>query len=262
MEAVVAELRKSKKYRKVCDAALARTAVTALDGGTGATAVKTAKRKLHQVFGAYWIGRGADRAEKMVKDFPADPRGPEARERCGTIMGCHASTAERAPIVARMYRDLFELVPEARSVADVCCGLNPFAVPWMPAMPGFRYRATDADGRVVGLVREFFDRLGGGFTAEAEDAVSSREPIEADLVLLLKAIPCLEQQERGAARRVLERVAAGAVAVSFPARSLGGREKGMRANYEAEWGPEFERFGYRAEKLEYPSETVYVLRRR
>ncbi len=42
---------------------------------------------------------------------------------------------------------------------------------------------------------------------------------------------------------------------------LGGRDKGMMANYEKIWLPEFDRLGYRFERLQYPTETVYLLRR-
>ena len=63
------------------------------------------------------------------------------------------------------------------------------------------------------------------------DSVSSGPPeASADMVLLLKAIPCLEQEEPGAGKRLLRSLDAPVVVVSFPARSLGPR-------YKVEWGP-------------------------
>ncbi len=54
----------------------------------------------------------------------------------------------------------------------------------------------------------------------------------ADLALLLKAIPCLEQVDKEAGRRLLDQVRADYLLVSFPVHSLGGRSKGMPATYE------------------------------
>jgi 16S rRNA (guanine(1405)-N(7))-methyltransferase len=52
-----------------------------------------------------------------------------------------------------------------------------------------------------------------------------------DVVLLLKTLPCLEQQEKGASLRLLQSLRTRFVVVSFPRGSLGGRDKGMHENY-------------------------------
>src|SRR5260221_3285938 len=56
---------------------------------------------------------------------------------------------------------------------------------------------------------------------------------KVDLAFMLKAIPCLEQVDRSAGLRLLETVNADYLVVSFPTHSLGGKKKGMVANYEA-----------------------------
>jgi hypothetical protein len=52
-------------------------------------------------------------------------------------------------------------------------------------------------------------------------------PEHVQLALLLKTIPCLEQVDKSAGRRLLEGLNAETILVSFPAHSLGGRSKGM-----------------------------------
>jgi 16S rRNA (guanine(1405)-N(7))-methyltransferase len=77
----------------------------------------------------------------------------------------------------------------------------------------------------------------------------------------LKAIPCLDQQEPGAGRRLLHSLDAPVVVVSFPARSLGGREKGMRETYDRMLRQMVEGSGRGIEMRSYPTETVYRLAR-
>jgi 16S rRNA (guanine(1405)-N(7))-methyltransferase len=65
------------------------------------------------------------------------------------------------------------------------------------------------------------------------DAINPLTTRPVDLCLLLKAIPSLDQLDRTAAERLLTTVEARHFLISFPVRSLGGREKGMIATYEA-----------------------------
>lgn len=260
---VVADLLASRKYGSLCSSALSRVAVDAVARSrTSREAAKAAKRKLHQVFGAYWVGRGMDRASGLLENFPCDPGESVGATKCREILACHASTTERLSIMEAMYRDLFGAVPmPPRRVVDLCCGLNPFSIPWMPLPPSFGYRAVDVDSRLVGILNGYLGRFAGECVAEVGDLVENPPEVEADLVLLLKSIPCLEQQREGAVMKVLSRIRASAVAVSFPTRSLGGRAKGMRENYEREWLPRFEAMGYAARRFAYPGETLYVLTR-
>jgi 16S rRNA (guanine(1405)-N(7))-methyltransferase len=107
------------------------------------------------------------------------------------------------------------------------------------------------------------DRLGQAWPVElrgvAQDLAAGPPEASADLVLLLKAIPCLEQQEPGAGKRLLRSLEAPVVVVSFPARSLGGREKGMRENYDRMLREMVEGSGREIQVRSYPTETVYRL---
>ncbi|MGQ9553062.1 MAG: hypothetical protein ACUVWR_03000 [Anaerolineae bacterium] len=68
--------------------------------------------------------------------------------------------------------------------------------------------------------------------AGARDIAQSPPTQKADLALVLKTIPCLEQVSKGSGTRLLETIDADYLLVSFPAHSIGGRDKGMAAHYE------------------------------
>jgi 16S rRNA (guanine(1405)-N(7))-methyltransferase len=78
---------------------------------------------------------------------------------------------------------------------------------------------------------------------------------------VLKAIPCLEQIDKSAGRRLLDGLKAKHMVVSFPVASLGGRNKGMAANYEARFWELAEGREWSVKKMLFKSELVFVVSR-
>lgn len=258
---IVQRLRESRHYAHLAEPALVRVARWSAGAHKGRqAAVKAAKRKLHQAYGAYLSPGAVSAAEGAAEEIGAGVLGDdEQRALCLDVLGRHASTAERLPFLERFHADLTAGLPPLRSVVDLACGLHPFALPWMDVPTGASYLAVDVDERLARV----FDRLGRNWRVDlrglACDLTEGPPDVEADLVLLLKSIPCLEQQEPGAAKRLLKSLDAPVVVVSFPALSLGGREKGMRQTYDRLLREMVEGTGREIEVLAYPTETVYRL---
>ena len=164
---------------------------------------------------------------------------PKARRRlCRAVLGLHASSAERLPVMKELYERIWQAAADARGVAcsapvrvlDVACGLSPFALPWMGLAPGSSYRGVDADGRVVELARQALPYLEASSlreppAVEVEDAL---EPPGAasgrfDVALMLKTLPTLERLAPGAGVDLVRRTAAPVVVISTATGSLGGR---------------------------------------
>jgi 16S rRNA (guanine(1405)-N(7))-methyltransferase len=224
-------------------------------------ALKAAKRKLHQVHGAYLLDLDFDRIATEIDRLPPDADVEAARKLSKEVLESHASTAERLEILDRIYVDLFQITGPPTSVLDVACGLNPFSLPWMHLQPGVPYRAIDIDGRLITLADRFLARARPGAIAECRDVLDGSCRLEADVVLMMKSLPCLEQQRGGAAVELLSRITARRIAVSFPTRSLGGLEKGMAEHYAAIVSRIADASGYEVQRISYPTETVYVLGR-
>ncbi len=259
---LVDKLRQSRKYGGVCEDTLAR----AVDWAAArhvrpGNALKAARRKLHQVHGAYFNGFDRRRLDRAVEGVENGVTGEAVRAACADVLGMHASTAERVEIAEEMYGDVFGLTGAPRSVADVACGLNPFFLPWMGLPVGTRYAASDIDGGVVSAVSRLIPALGHSGGAECRDALASPPVDHADVTLLLKTAPCLERQEPGSVVRLLRRIRSPYVVVSFPTKSLGGREKGMRRSYAKFMEGVISELGVEAEEFSYHTETVYVLNR-
>jgi len=230
---IVERLRKTRKYANTCEDTLVRVARWALARhDSPKNALKAAKRKLHQVYGAYLGQADIGRIDRLAGAVPT-PASPERIETaCREILGCHASTRERLPILEDVYARVFSEIGTPKTVLDLACGLNPFALPWMGLAEDARYYAFDIDRGLIAAINRFLDGIGHAGVAECQDILVAVPQQEADVALLLKTLPCLEQQEKGASLSVLRQLRVRHAVVSFPTRSLGGREKGMLEYYD------------------------------
>lgn len=230
---VLEALRASRKYRDLADAALVRIASwAAVRHANTKDAIKAAKRKLHQAQGAYFDGGRLPLVDRALAAL--EVAAPEDVPRiCREALSAHASTAERLPIVEQFYDAILAVTGRPQRVIDLACGLNPFALPWMKLDAQCHYGALEVDERLVARIRRFFQLVEQPHTATCVDLLSPSPSLTADVALLLKSAPCLEQQEPGAFRRVFDAIDARWIVVSFPIASLGGREVGMRNHYRA-----------------------------
>jgi 16S rRNA (guanine(1405)-N(7))-methyltransferase len=197
------------------------------------TAVKTTKNKLHQVGGAYF-GRGEidyGRFLAQLETLPVDA--DAARPLCRDMMSRHTSTAERLPHLQEFYDAVFAALPPVHTVIDIACGLNPLAWPWMGLPGACRYTAVDIYSDMLAAHTAFFQHLGINGQIRHLDILSESIPEKHDLALILKTLPCLEQVDKEASQKLLDNLNARFLLISYPRQSLGGRGKGMAANYEA-----------------------------
>lgn len=235
-------------------------------------AVKATRNKLHQVAGAY-LDRPPDYA-RWLADLEAAPDLEARMAICERLMAAHASTRERLPMLATFYADLFAAaqseIGQINSVLDLACGLNPLAVPWMPLPPGASYFAYDVYDDMATFFNRALPLLGISHAeSRAVDVTQGIPDVSADLALIIKAIPCLQQLDKSAGTRVLEAVdgrarvsRARAIVVTYPAFSLGGRNKGMRENYAAQFESLLAELRWEnrpVRRLDFPTELAFIV---
>ena len=258
--AITARLMGTRKYRDLYEPTLERISQWAVERyPSDRAAEKAAKRKLHQAYGAYVTPRLISRVEAMIESLPPSPTFDELRPACRRILECHASTRERLDSLEELYRDIEQVIGRPRSVLDLASGLNPFTLPWMALAPGASYRCVDIDCRLMGLVNRMFCLMPGDNSAVCGDVLISIPSGDSQVVLLLKALTCLERQQPGVSAGFLNQLRADHVVVSFPTRSLGGRNPGMVAHYDEIVCDLIAKLGWTATTLRYPFETVYLL---
>jgi 16S rRNA (guanine(1405)-N(7))-methyltransferase len=260
---LVAAVRQGAKYRHVSAdlvAAIARGELARR--GSRAAAIKETRNKLHQAGGAYLGTRvkyGDWLADLSAASRTGDPE--EVRNACRRIMRHHASTRERLPILEGFYGRMLAGLPPIKSIVDVACGFNPLAIPWMPLAPEATYLALDIYDDMIDFLNACFPLLGiARGHAQVRDVSRSRIEGHADVALILKALPILEQLQEGTAMTLLRSLDVPYLLVSFPARSLGGRSKGMVRNYGAWFDAAARAEGWSVERVVFPTELAYLVR--
>lgn len=243
-------------------------------------AAKATRNKLHQVAGAYLDARPPYEAwlELLAEAATPGDRGPTIDDEdsvnpklkaqnsrlaavCRELMRHHASTRERLAILGPFYATTLASIQPVRSVLDVACGLNPLAIPWMPLAPGATYHACDLYADMADFLNRFLQLAGVQGGAQVCDLLSGPPRETVDLALVLKALPPLDQLEKNAGRDLLRALDARHMLVSFPARSLGGRAKGMVAHYDERFRALADAEGWAIERFEFPTELAFLVRR-
>lgn len=225
-----------------------------------ADALKAVKRRLHIMHAAY-AEDGIRQAEGILSGaLGGDPM--KDRQLSLRLLPLHRSTRERLPSMEPFYAFIAQEMGQARSVLDVGCGFHPFALPWMAFPTGTSYVAMDINDQNAALLNRYFAACSGmEGSAQSGDATKALPEGQFDFAFLLKLLPVLEQQGKGSAKALLEALPAQTALVSFPSRSLSGKDRGMRGHY-AQFLEDILPDALKVERqAEIGNELLYVLRR-
>ncbi|HVU13666.1 MAG TPA: hypothetical protein VHD90_20440 [Phototrophicaceae bacterium] len=256
LDQVVDAVLASRKYRHVAPEFVRKMAAEAANKSLRA-AVKATKNRLHQVAGAYLSDppNYAAWLERLAAVSSPDERRTVAR----ALMQTHASTRERLPILDQFYATALAEISPIYSVLDLACGLNPLAIPFMPLAENAAYYACDIYTDLADFFNHAFPLLGVSGSAWALDVTQTIPQQKVDLALIIKAIPCLQQIDKEIGRRLLDGVQADHILVSYPAQSLGGKSKGMRANYEAQFNELVAGRNWTIRRYDFPTELAFLI---
>jgi 16S rRNA (guanine(1405)-N(7))-methyltransferase len=259
---LVAAVQRSAKYRNVCEQVIWGIGARQLAKGQGLReAIKATKGKLHQVGAAYLAGRLPYRKWLKELEMASEAGMPQVRTVCREAMTHHASTRERLPILERFFAEALGPLEPVDSVLDVACGLNPLAIPWMPVGPEVRYYGCDMYSDMAEFLNAALPLLGVQGHIEACDVTQSLPAVEADVALILKSLPCIEQLAPSSSARLLHEITCDVLLVSYPAHSLGGRAKGMPRNYEQQFWDMVQGEGWAVQRLAFETELAFVVRK-
>lgn len=258
--AVIAEmLSRSRKYGAIHRWTLERVTRDCMARYGSKGAGKNARRILHQVWGAFFERRPdfpglAFQAERALKG------GAGAESVLKPMFELQSSTRERAPLIENFFGDVLAAAGRPRRVVDHACGLSPLAAV-LGMLPGVEsYVGCDIDLELVSFLGAISRAAGAAERVRvfARDVLEDDQE-EADCVLMLKLLPCLDLQKKGGALEAMRMRRCSRLAVSFPVRSISGRKAGMGKFYEERFEELVRREGWTSTKLSYPSELVFVV---
>ncbi|MBO7358736.1 MAG: 16S rRNA (guanine(1405)-N(7))-methyltransferase RmtF [Clostridia bacterium] len=218
------KLKASRNFRDICPSTVERALVSALNKyGKPEKALDAAKERLHALTNAFMSEGEAEKAVKCLENYIAgDVSAPYE------ALKCHASTRERLDELDGIYDKVFALAGTEGGLLDLACGLNPIYL-------GFRgisgVRGIDISGRACATVNAWAGACDWDVSAQPDDVNTCAFENGCRLALCMKLLSVIETDEKGAAERLLDRIPAEYIFVTFPTRSLSGRDVGMEKNY-------------------------------
>lgn len=261
LDRLVQAVLKSPKYKSICEEVVRNIGSRELASRRNwKEAVKATKNKLHQVGGAYF-DRDIEYAKWLDELRTARYSGDENRflRVCADVMRHHSSTRERLAILDQFYVQTLADLPHINSVLDVACGLNPLAIPWMPLGKDIQYYAYDMYRDLVDFLNEFMSIANVSGRAQVCDVTQIPFEGKAELAFILKSLPCIEQLDKSASLKLIERINADYLLISFPVRSLVGRDKRMVQNYEARFRELIEGKLWTVQRFEFTTELAFLV---
>jgi 16S rRNA (guanine(1405)-N(7))-methyltransferase len=246
----LAALSSSPKYRSVYPGAVERVYREALRRYGSKGAEKAARAELHRIAGAFLSPGELKKARTLLEAAKSGDGG--ALEKA---LALHASTRERLPIMAELYGRALPALGNPRSIADLACGLNPLYLGSL----GLRVRGVELHLDAARLVNGWAEALGWDVRVEPDDLAGGSPLPEADATLLMKLWPLLDKQMVGGGQALLGRVRSKKALVTFPTRSLSGRNVGMKNHYETSFEQNLPADWIILDKFALPSELCYAL---
>lgn len=208
-----------KKYKEVCPDTVRRIYEAELGKGRNPKdAEKQTKTELHRITGAFLTPAQVKLCTKLLEN-----------DDLTQTLSMHASTRERLENIEGFYQTLFSGL-NIHTVVDLACGLNPLYL----AGAGYEVTGMDISGDCVNIMNAWAEKKQWKLNALCRDLLCEERFPEADVTLIMKLLPLMEQQKKGSAVEILDKTASDLVIVTFPTRSLGGRNVGMEQHY-SEW---------------------------
>lgn len=214
-EEITSSILSSPKYRAIAPDAVRRIVCEECERANP-NAEKCARSRLHRIADAFMD----QHSQKALKTMLAQRRLDDA-------LRLHKSSEERLPFRNEYISFIARHCPEKGLICDAACGLDPL----MLGAAGFRALGLDIQLACVNAINEWAQAEGWPVHAQAADLTGIQALPECDVTLMLKLLPVLEAQRAGEGLRLLSAAHSQKLIVSFPTKTLGGRNVGMAQNY-------------------------------
>ncbi len=222
---------------------------------------KAIRSRLHQIAGAF-IERKINYQDWLEKLYVSKNISKEAFINSSLqLMRLHTSTDERIPILRDFYHKIFAEIGPLHSILDLACGLNPLSFPWIPSSENFKYYACDIFLDMINFLNKYFEINMIKGEAFGCDLINTLPKVEVQVTFLLKTIPLLDQTDRSIAKKIITQVNSEFVLVSFPIKSLSGKNVGMENTYKQRFNDILGDHKYKIQSFEFSNEMVYLIKK-
>jgi len=261
LEEIVEKVRASSKYREISERTILEIVKIELQKYKNEKRlIKAVKNRLHQIYGAFLSKEERQKLRELISILEKDHS--NIMDIAKMILQLHQSTRERLDIYGELYREIFDTTGRPSSILDLACGLNPFSIPWMNIEGPIEYHAYDIDSIVIESINKFLAILGYPQLARIKDILFDEIEDCVDVCLIFKFLPTAERIKKGLSIKLLEAINSKFIVVSFPLKSISGKERGMLDNYSRLFEPIFQKSHKIIKKFTLGNEMFYILIKR
>ncbi len=222
-EIMFEKIKSSKKYGLLCEDIIRRIiSEEVVKYKKIKDAENSVKTKLHISYGAFFKAKCHETALRMY----------EEGRNLEDILRLHVSTEERLPFLKEFYDYIFTLA-KGDSIIDLGCGFNPLTYHYQGDIS--KYYAYDLDFRTKNLINAYFEAEKIDGKAEVVDLLSKVPDEKADITYLFKLLPLLEAQKKGRAVDILNALQTKYCIITYPLKSISGKEKNMGDSYSKQF---------------------------
>jgi len=190
------------------------------EGGSQKIIIQKARKKIHNIVAAYLGDINYTQAKKNLIDAFQTTDDKQKKQVCREILSQHDTTKERLVYYQAFFEFIITICGYPRTVLDLACGLNPFALPFSGFPNTTRYYAYDIHKPRVDLINHFFSLCGMQSLAECRDVLVRPPKIRADAAFLFQEAHRMEKRRSGSSSELIYAINAKFIFISLPARSL------------------------------------------
>lgn len=225
--------------------------------------IKTIRSQLRRVYGLF--RDDPSKRKKLVQELlMASGAGTTQRaDIIKQILSTHSSTEERLLFYDRLYAEIFAITGKPKTLLDLGCGINPFSFSYTKLQKCV-YFAQDINEEEIGSINQYFQLLhkeNSSFSGKAvvADIAAAVFPT-ADVCFLFKMTDVIDKGKgHKKTEELLKRIPAKYIVVSFPTKTMSGKEMTAPRRSWMEWL--CKRLGYEYTVLEFPNELFYVVKK-
>lgn len=221
--------------------------------------LKEVRKRLHEIYGVFVLGK---RDLKPLKEHlkKVSNLDEEALEIHIKILKSHKSSSERIDFYSDVYEKIFSVTGKPKTIIDLACGLNPLSFPWMglKKVKYFAYELTKEDCNFIQAYFDLMKPFGLEGKTFALDLMKVDKLPKVDVCFLFKALDSLEDLERNYSEKLLAKIPARFIVVSFPTMSIGGRNPIRQRGWFFRM---MRNLGLSAETFEFENEVFYVVKK-
>ena len=212
--------------------------------------IKAVKNKLHQIHEVFLSSKASNKAKEFLKE-----------NKYNEILKLHTSTLERLTFYHEFYQRIFDVTGVPDSIIDIACGYNPFAISYMNLPPGFKYYAYDINEATNKLLKQFFKQNNYNGLSKTIDLTNNIPKDKCDMALVLKFLPIIEQQKKDFSLKLLKELNTNFIVVSFPTKTLTGKNVGMLSNYKSSFHELIKNDFTVIKEIQFPNEMVFIIKK-